>query len=101
MKHLFPCLLLAWLVLSLQQRANAQEVTLPAGMLLSCTLDEPNLSSPSAQFGDPVICRARGVQEFQRAAFPLGAYLAGRLAAEKDPAHFLPKGWLSRQVDHI
>jgi hypothetical protein len=93
--------LLASLVLSLQQRANAQEITLPAGALLSCTLDEPNLSSASAQLGDPVICRTRGLQEFERAAFPRGAYLAGRLVGEKDPGHFLGKGWLKLEFDHI
>ncbi len=101
MKNLFPCLLFASLVLSLQQRANAQEVRLPAGTLLSCTLDEPNLSSASAQVGDPVICRARGVQQFGRVAFSRGAYLAGRLAAETDPGHFLGKGWLKLEFDHI
>jgi len=100
-KHLFPCLLFASLVLSLQQRANAQEVTLPAGTLLNCTLDEPNLSSASAQVGDPVICRARGLQQFGRVVFSRGAYLAGHLAAEKDPGHFFGKGWLKLEFDHI
>jgi len=85
----------------LQQRANAEEVTLPAGTLLSCTLDEPNFSSASAQVGDPVICHTRGVQQFGRVVFPRGAYLAGRLAAEKDPGHFLGKGWLKLEFDHI
>ncbi len=33
--------------------------------------------------------------------FPRGAYLAGRLAAEKDPGHFLGKGWLKLEFDHI
>ena len=101
MKHLFPCLLFAWLVSSLQQKANAQEVTLPAGTLLSCTLDEPNLSSASAQVGDPVICRARGLEQFGRVVFSRGAYLAGRLAAEKEPGHFVGKGWLKLEFDHI
>jgi len=100
-KHLYSCLLFASLVWSLQQRANAEEVTLPAGTLLSCTLDEPNFSSASAQVGDPVICQVRGVQQFGRVVFPRGAYLAGRLAAEKDPGHFLGKGWLKLEFDHI
>jgi hypothetical protein len=94
-------LLFASLVWSLQQRANAEEVTLPAGALLSCTLDEPNFSSASAQVGDPVICHVRDVQQFGRVVFPRGAYLAGRLAAAKDPGHFLGKGWLKLEFDHI
>jgi hypothetical protein len=100
-KHLYSCLLFASLVWSLQQRANAEEVTLPAGTLLSCTLDEPNFSSASAQVGDPVICHLRAVQQFGRVVFPRGAYLSGRLAAEKDPGHFLGKGWLKLEFDHI
>jgi hypothetical protein len=81
--------------------AQANEPIIPAGSLLQCTLDEPSFSSASAQVGDPVICHARGVQEFGRAVFPRGAYLAGHLAEAKDPGHFWGKGWLKLEFDRI
>jgi len=80
---------------------QTKETILPAGSLLQCTLDEPSLSSASAQAGDPVICHARGVQEFGRALFPRGAYLAGHLAESKEPGHFWGKGWLKLEFDRI
>lgn len=89
------------LFLCFEHSANAQEVTLPAGTLLNCTLDEPNLSSASAQAGDPVICHVRGVQQFGHAVFPRGAYLAGRLTDSKDPGHFWGKGWLKLEFDRL
>ncbi len=101
MGRLFSCLVFVLLVSSLQKTANAQEITLPAGTLLNCTLDEPNLSSRSAQVGDPVICHASGGQQFGRAVFPRGAYLAGRLAAYKNPGHFFGKGWLKLEFDRL
>jgi hypothetical protein len=85
----------------LEYSTEAQEVTLPAGTLLNCTLDEPNFSSASAEIGEPTICQTRGVQQFGRTVFPRGAYLAGRLVAEKDPGHFLGKGWLKLEFDRI
>ena len=81
--------------------AQTKETIIPAGSLLQCTLDEPNFSSASAEVGDPVICHARGVQEFGHAVFPRGAYLAGRLADSKDPGHFWGKGWLKLEFDRI
>jgi len=53
------------------------------------------------EVGDPVICRACGVQEFGHAVFPRGAYLAGHLADAKDPGHFWGKGWLKLEFDRI
>ena len=81
--------------------AQTKETIIPAGSLLQCTLDEPNFSSASAQVGEPVICHARGVQEFGRAVFPRGAYLAGHLAESKEPGHFWGKGWLKLEFDRI
>src|SRR5262249_49824665 len=90
-------------VLCLPALATAQtkETIIPAGTLLQCTLDEPNFSSASAEMGDPVICHARGVQQFGHAMFPRGAYLAGRLVDSKDPGHFWGKGWLKLEFDRI
>ena len=73
------------LFLGVQPSASAQDVQVPAGTLLRCTLNEPDFSSKSAQVGDPVLCHASVVQEFGRAAFPRGAYLAGHLEADKEP----------------
>ena len=66
-------------------RAQTKETIIPAGSLLECTLEEPNFSSASAEVGDPVICHTRGVQEFGRAVFARGAYLAGHLAESNCP----------------
>jgi hypothetical protein len=81
--------------------AQTKETIIPAGSLLQCTLDEPNFSSASAEVGDPLICHARGVQEFGQAVFPRGAYLAGHLADSKNPGHFWGKGWLKLEFDRI
>ena len=87
--------------LGMQQSARAQDVQVPAGTLLHCTLNEPALSSKTAQVGDPVVCNVSTVQEFGRAAFPRGAYMAGHLEADKDPGHFWGKGSLKLVFDRI
>jgi len=81
--------------------AQTKETIIPAGTLLQCTLDEPDFSSGSAIVGDPVICQARGVQQFGHAMFPRGAYLAGHFVESKDPGHFWGKGWLKLEFDRI
>jgi hypothetical protein len=83
------------------QSASAQDVQVPAGTLLRCTLNEPDLSSKTAKVGDPVLCHVSMVQEFGRAAFPRGAYMAGHLEADKDPGHFWGKGYLKLTFDRI
>jgi len=89
------------LYLAASATAQTKETIIPAGSLLQCTLDEPNFSSASVEVGDPVICHARGVQEFGHAVFPRGAYLAGHLVDSKDPGHFWGKGWLKLEFDRI
>jgi hypothetical protein len=93
--------LLPLLFLGLQQSARAQDVQVPAGTLLRCTLNEPELSSKTAKVGDPVLCHVSMVQEFGRAAFPRGAYMAGHLEADKEPGHFWGKGYLKLAFDRI
>jgi hypothetical protein len=66
----------------------------PAGTLLSCTLDEPNFSSRTAQIGDPVLCHVNSLQMFGKPLIPRGAYLSARLQDYRDPGHFFGKGWL-------
>jgi hypothetical protein len=83
------------------QSASAQDVQVPAGTLLRCTLNEPDLSSKTAKVGDPVLCHVSMVQEFGRAAFPRGAYMTGHLEADKEPGHFWGKGYLKLTFDRI
>jgi hypothetical protein len=88
-------------VFTLNQDASARDVVLPAGTLLQCTLNEPNLSTNTMDIGDPVLCHLRGVTEFGQQAFPRGSYLVGHLDAAKDPGHFWGKGYLKLQFDRI
>jgi hypothetical protein len=87
---------LAWQVL-----ASAEDVVVPAGTLLHCTLDEPNFSSATAEVGDPVVCHLGSLQEFGRVVFPRGSYLAGHLESDKEPGHFFGKGNLKITFDRI
>lgn len=80
---------------------RAQQNVVPAGTLLHCTLDEPNLSSKTVAVGDPVLCYLTTVQEFGRIVFPRGSYLQGHIDAEKDPGHFFGKGYINLVFDHI
>ena len=82
-------------------RANAQDILVPAGTLLRCTMSEPNFSSSTAQVGDPVLCHLGSVQQFGHNAFPRGAYMTGHLEASKDPGHFWGKGYLRIVFDRI
>lgn len=81
--------------------ASARDVVVPAGTLLQCTLNEPNLSSATVDVGDPVLCHLRGITVFGQQAFPRGSYLVGHIEAEKDPGHFVGKGYLKLQFDRI
>src|SRR5262252_245103 len=78
-----------------------QDLLVPAGTLLQCTMNEPNFSSATATLGDPVLCHLKSLQEFGRPAFPRGAMLGGHLEAEKDPGHFAGKGYLKIAFDRV
>src|ERR1700690_2461401 len=93
--------LLALTILSLTLCASAREMVLPAGTLLKCTLNEPNLSSASVAVGDPVLCHLHSVTEFGQQAFPRGSYLVGHLEAAQDPGHFWGKGNMKLMFDRI
>ncbi len=101
MRPLVMLSLLAVLFIGLLPNAAAQEVLVPAGTLLHCTIDEPNFSSATASIGDPVLCRLNGMQEFGQAAFPRGSYLQGHLEADREPGHFVGKGYLKLEFDRI
>src|SRR5580658_2498103 len=92
---------LAAFLLALSLSASAREMVLPAGTLLKCTMDEPNLSSATVAIGDPVLCRLHAVTEFGQQTFPRGSYLVGHLEAAKDPGHFWGKGYMKLQFDRI
>jgi hypothetical protein len=89
------------LIFTLNQDATARDIVLPAGTLLQCTLNEPNLSTNTMNIGDPVLCHLRGVTEFGQEALPRGSYLVGHLEGAKDPGRFWGKGYLKLQFDRI
>jgi len=93
--------LLAVSLLAFTLTASARDNVVPAGTLLQCTLNEPNLSSATVEVGDPVLCHLRGVTVFGQQAFPRGSYLVGHVEAAKDPGHFVGKGYLKLQFDRI
>lgn len=93
--------LLGLVVITFSQDASARDIVLPAGTLLQCTLNEPNLSTNTMDVGDPVLCHLRGITEFGQQAFPRGSYLVGHLDGSKDPGHFWGKGYLKLQFDRI
>ena len=101
MRGVFVYLTLSFFFLLSLTTTRAQEVLVPAGTLLHCTLDEPNFSSATAEVGDPVLCHLKSLQEFGKTVFPRGSYLEGHLEADKEPGHFIGKGYLKLQFDRI
>jgi len=101
MKCRLPFVLLAVSLFAFTLSASARDIVVPAGTLLQCTLNEPNLSSKTVDVGDPVLCHLRGITEFGQQAFPRGSYLIGHIEAEKDPGHFVGKGYMKIQFDRI
>src|SRR5262249_55924837 len=96
LSFMFPLALLLAL-----NAAWARDSVLPAGTLVTCTLDEPNFSSATASVGDPVLCHPHGLQVFGQTIFPRGTYIVGHLADDKDPGHFWGKGYLKLEFDRI
>src|SRR5258708_15918490 len=101
MRRIHAFLIFSLLFLGLQASTKAQEILVPAGTLLKCTLDEPNFSSATADVGDPVICHLSSLRQFGKTVFPRGSYLGGHLEADKEPGHFVGKGYLKLQFDRI
>jgi hypothetical protein len=89
------------LFLGIQASTKAQDILVPAGTLLRCTLDEPNFSSATADIGDPVVCHLAALRQFGKTVFPRGSYLGGHLEADKEPGHFWGKGYLKIEFDRI
>jgi hypothetical protein len=101
MKRLIVSLVSALTLLVLANGVHAQDLLVPAGTLLQCTMEEPNFSSATASVGDPVLCHLKSFQEFGRTVFPRGSMLAGHLEDEKDPGHFIGKGYLKITFDRV
>lgn len=101
MKRLIVLLVSAVALLVCAATVQPQDLLVPAGTLLQCTLDEPNFSSATAAVGDPVLCHLRTQQEFGRPLFPRGSMLGGHLEADKEPGHFVGKGYLKITFDRV
>jgi hypothetical protein len=101
MKRLIVSMVGAAALLMSATGIRAQDQLVPAGTLLQCTLDEPNFSSATAAVGDPVLCHLRTTQEFGRPLFPRGSMLGGHLEAEKEPGHFIGKGYIKITFDRV
>jgi hypothetical protein len=101
MRRISAYLIFSLVFLGLQASTKAQDILVPAGTLLHCTLDEPNFSSATADIGDPVICHLSSLREFGHVVFPRGSYLGGHLEADKEPGHFVGKGYLKLEFDRI
>jgi len=80
---------------------QARDTVVPAGTLMTCTLDEPKFSSATVTVGDPFLCYPRTMQQFGQIVFPRGTYLVGHLESDKEPGHFFGKGYLKLAFDRI
>jgi hypothetical protein len=101
MRRIYLYLAVAVLFFGVQVSTKAQDILVPAGTLLRCTMDEPDFSSKTADIGDPVICHLAALRQFGKAVFPRGSYLGGHLEADKEPGHFVGKGYLKIEFDRI
>src|ERR1700674_2664681 len=101
MRRISAYLIFSLVFLGGQTSTKAQDILVPAGTLLKCTLDEPHFSSATADVGDPVVCHLSSLREFGQNVFPRGSYLGGHLEADKEPGHFVGKGYLKLEFDRI
>jgi hypothetical protein len=101
MKFNLLSLAIPLLGLGLCSNAEIRTIVVPAGTLLTCALDEPKFSSVTVAVGDPFLCYPRNLQQFGQPVFPRGTYIVGHLDADKDPGHFVGKGYLKLVFDRI
>lgn len=94
-------LVVVMLCLAAPATAQTEELVLPAGTVLRCTLAEPKFSSKTVKVGDPIICYLSPLWLFGRPVFPRGAYLAGRFDDFRDPGRFFGKGWIKLEFDRL
>lgn len=88
----FIRILAVFLLLSSVGGAKAADQLLPAGLIVPCTMNEPNLSLKTAEAGDPVLCYLSTVISFGKPLFPRGSYLTGALLDGEAPGHLHGKG---------
>jgi hypothetical protein len=101
MARRFSLVMLSATLLLARGNLRGQEVVVPAGTILQCTLEDANLSSKTAAPGDPILCDTGSLREFGVSVFPRGAYLEGRFADAREPGHLWGKGWLQLEFHHI
>jgi hypothetical protein len=89
------------IVLAAQANLWAQQIVVPAGTIIQCTLEDSKVSSKTEALDDPILCDTGSLREFGVSVFPRGAYLQGRFADDRDPGHLWGKGWMQLQFDHI
>src|SRR5271165_4352893 len=94
-------LVLLSLLLAPRLFADASEHIIPAGSMISCTTDEPKLSSRNTAVGDPVLCHLAHTERYGRSVLPYNSYLVGRFEDYRDPGHFVGKGWMELKFDHL
>jgi hypothetical protein len=100
LRRTFPLLLVFVIALAVALQAESTDF-LPAGTLLSCTMDEPNFSSKTAEVGDPVLCYLGMTTVYGRTMFPRGASIGGHLEDDRNPGHFFGKGSLTLEFDRL
>jgi hypothetical protein len=101
MKPSIAAFVSAFAMLAAAGGIRGQDLLVPAGTLLQCTMDEPDFSSATVSAGDPVLCHLKTLEEFGKPAFPRGAMLGGHLENAKDPGHFWSKGYLKISFDRV
>ena len=94
-------LILSTVLLAIPTLLRAQDMIVPAGTILQCTLTEANLSSKTVAVEDPILCDAGSIRQFGVSVFPRGAYIGGRVAEYRDPGHFWGKGSMQLNFDRI
>ena len=95
------CALLVFALVGLPLDLSARDLPLVAGTLFTCTLNEPDFSSRTALVGDPLVCYARPIHEFDCEVFPRGTQLAGRFAEYRSPGRLVGKGWIKLEFDRV
>jgi hypothetical protein len=81
--------------------AATRRIPVAAGTLIRCTLDEEDFSPKTEKQGDPLVCYAKPLREFDCSVFPAGTELAGRLVASHKPGRFVGKGWMRLDFDRL
>jgi len=96
-----PLSALSLLLFAAPLASHASDQLFPAGSIVTCSVAEGKISSKTTAIGDPVLCILNPVEKYGRSVFPYGSYLEGRFEADKDPGHFVGKGWMELKFDKL